>query len=449
MNHRQRGFDLVYDIREEREFLLEELRLFLFLVVFVLALLPGDGPLVVDLERCDEHACEQQEIEPDGGRALVETLLHHDRQRFVADGLCGSRRQAADFERIGSGRHVVIEYRVVGDRAAPLRVVAHEPALYGVELRQRRVEDGESESERILPRGEVDGPGAVHVADEGRTPVVGGDDQFVADAEFGDDQPGVSAFAVEFLGVEADALHASAAKELGLVDEIVSYEECIAMSDMIVVAVPVSIAIRMIPDILDKVDRQVVTDVCSTKEKINDMVRYHPNRKNFVAAHPMAGTEYSGPWAALPGLFDGRAGIICNAEDSDMQAVELVKQMYDCLNMRVIYMRAAHHDMHTAYISHISHITSFALALTVLEKEKNEKNIFDLASGGFSSTVRLAKSNADMWAPIFSQNKENILTVLDTYIEKLQEFKKHIADYDEKGVKDLIHKANKIKRIIR
>ena len=145
-------------------------------------------------------------------------------------------------------------------------------------------------------------------------------------------------FADRVVGVEADALHASAAKELGLVDEIVSYEECIAMSDMIVVAVPVSIAIRMIPDILDKVDRQVVTDVCSTKENINDMVRYHPNRKNFVAAHPMAGTEYSGPWAALPGLFDGRAGIICNAEDSDMQAVELVKQMYDCLNMRVIYI---------------------------------------------------------------------------------------------------------------
>lgn len=123
--------------------------------------------------------------------------------------------------------------------------------------------------------------------------------------------------------------------------------------------------------------------------------------------------------------------------------------MYDSLNMRVIYMRAAHHDVHTAYVSHISHISSFALALTVLEKEKNEKNIFDLASGGFSSTVRLAKSNADMWAPIFSQNKENVLTVLDTYIEKLQEFKQHIASYDEEGVKGLIHKANKIKRIIR
>ena len=256
-------------------------------------------------------------------------------------------------------------------------------------------------------------------------------------------------FADRIVGVENDHLHATAALEIGLVDEIVSLEECISGSDIIVVATPVSAAIRLIPRILDKVDRQVVTDVCSTKEKINEIIHYHPNRKNFVAAHPMAGTEYSGPWAALPGLFDGRAGIICNAEDSDFRAVELIKSMYDCLNMRIIYMRAAHHDVHTAYVSHISHISSFALALTVLEKEKNEKNIFDLASGGFSSTVRLAKSNADMWAPIFSQNKENVLTVLDTYIEKLQEFKKHIGEYDEEGVKNLIYNANKIKRIIR
>ena len=256
-------------------------------------------------------------------------------------------------------------------------------------------------------------------------------------------------FADRVIGVEKDTLHAVAAKELGLVDEVVDYETCVASSDIIVVAVPVSAAIRMIPDILDKVDHQIVTDVCSTKEKINEAVRYHPHRKNFVAAHPMAGTEYSGPWAALPGLFDGRAGIICNAEDSDIRAVELIKQMYDCLNMRIIFMRAAHHDVHTAYISHISHITSFALALTVLEKEKNEKNIFDLASGGFSSTVRLAKSNADMWAPIFSQNKENVLTVLDTYFEKLNDFNKCISEYDEEGIKDLNYKANKIKRIIR
>lgn len=256
-------------------------------------------------------------------------------------------------------------------------------------------------------------------------------------------------FADRVVGVENNHLHAAAAVEIGLVDEVVTLDDCVAQSDIIVVATPVNAAIRLVPEILDKVDAQIVTDVCSTKEKINEIVRYHPKRGNFVASHPMAGTEYSGPWAALPGLFDGRAGIICNAEDSDTRAVETIKRMYDCLNMRIIFMRAAHHDVHTAYVSHISHITSFALALTVLEKEKNEKNIFDLASGGFSSTVRLAKSNADMWAPIFSQNKDNVLTVLDTYIEKLQEFKRYIAAYDEDGVKDLIHKANKIKRIIR
>ena len=256
-------------------------------------------------------------------------------------------------------------------------------------------------------------------------------------------------FADKIVGVESDHLHAAAAQEIGLVEEMVDLDECIRDSDIIVVATPVSAAVRLIPEILDQVDRQVVTDVCSTKQRINELVHYHPNRKNFVAAHPMAGTEYSGPWAALPGLFDGRAGILCNAEDSDIRAVELIKSMYDCLNMRIIYMRAAHHDVHTAYVSHISHISSFALALTVLEKEKNEKNIFDLASGGFSSTVRLAKSNADMWTPIFFQNKENVLTVLDTYIEKLQEFKTLIAGFDEAGMRELIAKANKIKRIIR
>lgn len=256
-------------------------------------------------------------------------------------------------------------------------------------------------------------------------------------------------FADRVVGVENNRLHAAAALEIGLVDEVVSLDDCVEKSDIIVVATPVNVAIRLIPEILDKVGTQIVTDVCSTKEKINEIVHYHPKRGNFVASHPMAGTEYSGPWAALPGLFDGRAGIICNAEDSDIRAVEMIKKMYDCLNMRIIFMRAAHHDVHTAYVSHISHITSFALALTVLEKEKNEKNIFDLASGGFSSTVRLAKSNADMWAPIFSQNKENILTVLDTYMEKLQEFRQNVAAYDENGIKELIRKANKIKRIIR
>ena len=180
-----------------------------------------------------------------------------------------------------------------------------------------------------------------------------------------------------------------------------------------------------------------------------DSVHYHPKRKNYVASHPMAGTEFNGPWAAIPNLFAGRAGIICNAEDSDYKAVELVRSMYDALNMRIIYMRAAHHDVHTAYVSHISHVISFALALTVLDKEKNEKNIFDLASGGFSSTARLSKSNADMWAPIFLQNKDNVLSVLDAYMDKLQQFKVAMQNNDEDALRHLIEDANRIKRILR
>ncbi|MCR4569323.1 MAG: prephenate dehydrogenase/arogenate dehydrogenase family protein, partial [Bacteroidales bacterium] len=164
---------------------------------------------------------------------------------------------------------------------------------------------------------------------------------------------------------------------------------------------------------------------------------------------PMAGTEYSGPWAAMPGLFDGRACIFANSEESSPKAVKTIEELYATLNMRPLYMDAAQHDVHTAYVSHISHVTSFALALTVLDKEKDEKHIFDLASGGFSSTVRLAKSNPDMWVPILTQNRDNVLRVMDTYIDKMKAFRDAVADYDEDRVRSLIEEANKIKKIIR
>lgn len=257
-------------------------------------------------------------------------------------------------------------------------------------------------------------------------------------------------FADHFIGYDYSELNGMTAQRIGLVDEIVSYEDLIKKSDLIILAVPVSAATKLLSDILDKIqDHQIVVDICSTKEKLVDSVHYHPKRKNYVASHPMAGTEFSGPWAAIPNLFAGRAGIICNAEDSDFKAVETVTKMYDCLNMRVIHMRAAHHDVHTAYVSHISHVISFALALTVLDKEKNEKNIFDLASGGFASTARLAKSNADMWVPIFMQNKENVISVLDSYMEKLNLFKEALNNHDEEALRKLIDDANRIKRILR
>lgn len=262
------------------------------------------------------------------------------------------------------------------------------------------------------------------------------------------------AFADTILGVEAEPVNAAAAMKMGLADEMVSYEECVRRSDIIVVAVPVGTAVRMVCDILDKFrdsgDKdKIVIDVCSTKEQIILASHYHPCRGQFVSTHPMAGTEYSGPWAAMPNLFDGRACIFANSEESSPKALKTIENMYGVLNMRPIYMNASNHDLHTAYVSHISHVTSFALALTVLDKEKDEKHIFDLASGGFSSTVRLAKSNADMWVPILTQNHDNVLQVIDTYIDKMKEFREAIADFDEAKVRSLINEANKIKKIIR
>ena len=261
-------------------------------------------------------------------------------------------------------------------------------------------------------------------------------------------------FAQKVVGVEADPVNASAAKQIGLVDEIVSLEECVAESDIVVLAVPVGAAVKLLSNVLDayqaaQTEDKVVIDVCSTKEMLADSVKYHPFRKQYVATHPMAGTEYSGPWAAMPGLFDGHACIICDAQESSNKAVRKIESMYDALNMRAIYMNSSNHDVHTAYVSHISHVTSFALALTVLDKEKDEKHIFDLASGGFSSTVRLAKSNPDMWVPILTQNRDNVLHVMDTYIEKMNAFREAIAEGDEDAIRGLIDEANRIRRIIR
>ncbi|MBQ9193837.1 MAG: prephenate dehydrogenase [Bacteroidales bacterium] len=262
-------------------------------------------------------------------------------------------------------------------------------------------------------------------------------------------------FAERVLGVEKEPLNAAAAKQIGLVDEVVSYEECIGRAGIVVVAIPVGAAVKTVCDVLDRFQAaeakdKIVIDVCSTKEQVCQATRYHPCRAQFVSTHPMAGTEYSGPWAAMPGLFDGRACIFANSEESSPKALKTIEELYDALNMRPIYMNANQHDVHTAYVSHISHVTSFALALTVLDKEREgEKHIFDLASGGFSSTVRLAKSSADMWVPILTQNRENVLHVMDTYIEKMQEFREAVDQFDEDRVRALIEEANRIKKIIR
>jgi prephenate dehydrogenase len=253
----------------------------------------------------------------------------------------------------------------------------------------------------------------------------------------------------KLIGVDASKEHEAKALELELVDEVLPIDEAIAQSDVIVLAIPVDLMTDLLPKILDKVTGQIVLDLGSTKLQLTEAVVNHPKRGRYVATHPMWGTEYSGPAAAVRGAFENKAVIICNEYESDTDALEWVKYMYKKIGMHLLSMEAKAHDLHAAYISHISHITSFALANTVLEKEKEENAIFELASAGFESTVRLAKSNPAMWVPIFLQNKENVLDVLNEHIEQLKKFRDSIRDDKHNDLKDLIEHANKIKRILK
>ncbi len=251
------------------------------------------------------------------------------------------------------------------------------------------------------------------------------------------------------IGVEANSVHAHQAISLGLVDECATLEKAVKEADIILLATPIGVAQQLLPIILDHVDKQVVFDVGSTKHSICETIAKHPNRKRFVASHPMWGTENSGPTAAVKNAFVNKATVICSKEESAVDAVALVEKIYGILQMHILYMDAAAHDMHVAYVSHISHITSFALANTVLEKEREEDAIFELASGGFESTVRLAKSNAAMWVPIFMQNRDNVLDVLNEHIAQLKKFKACLEKENFDYLQELIENANGIRRILK
>ncbi len=256
-------------------------------------------------------------------------------------------------------------------------------------------------------------------------------------------------FAETVIGVDAKEEHQQKALDLGLVDEILPLEEAVKKSHIVMLAIPVNACVKVLPQILDWVDQQVVIDAGSTKGSLIEAVKNHPKRKRYVPTHPMWGTEYSGPEAAIRGGFVNKATVICSKEDSDEDAVAIAEELYKTLGMHLVYMNAAAHDVHVAYISHISHITSFALANTVLEKEKEEDAIFELASAGFESTVRLAKSNPAMWVPIFMQNKENVLDVLNEHISQLRKFKACLEKENYEYLQELIENANKIRRIIK
>lgn len=251
------------------------------------------------------------------------------------------------------------------------------------------------------------------------------------------------------IGVDASEENANKALELELVDEILPLDEAVSQADVIVLSVPVDVMMTVLPGILDNIEKQIVLDMGSTKSQLIEIIKSHPRRGRYVATHPMWGTEYSGPQAAVRGAYENKAVIICNQEESDADAVDWVKHMYKKIGMHLLEMEAAAHDLHAAYVSHISHITSFALANTVLEKEKEDSAIFEMASAGFESTVRLAKSNPAMWVPIFMQNRTNVLDVLNEHIEQLKRFRNSLSKGDEEELKQLIGEANKIKRIIK
>jgi len=257
--------------------------------------------------------------------------------------------------------------------------------------------------------------------------------------------------ASHLIGLENNPSYAKRALELGLVDVIAAdLASAVAPANLIIVAVPMDAMLTILPQVLDLVtDGQIAIDVGSTKHNLLAAVAGHPRRRQFVAVHPMAGTEYSGPDAAVRGLFEGKTLVVCDADASHPAAVAMVEALFRALPMRVLHLGAADHDLHTAYVSHISHLTSFALALTVLEKEqRGEQRIFDLAGGGFASTVRLAKSAPATWVPIFRQNRENVLDVLDEHLVQLNKLRDLLAGQDYAGLTTQLEQANEIRKII-
>ena len=258
-----------------------------------------------------------------------------------------------------------------------------------------------------------------------------------------------SGIATELYGIDQNSDHAKKAVELGLVDKVLAEDEDLSKADLIILAIPVNAINAFLPMLLDAVNKEaVVIDTGSTKSSICRSVALHLKRNQLVAAHQIAGTENSGPTAAFSGLFHGKTNIICEQEKSSSSALALAKRVFDALGMNTIFMEPEEHDKHVAYVSHLSHVSSFLLGQTVLDIEKDEKNIFNLAGSGFASTVRLAKSSPEMWAPIFEQNAEYLSQALLEYIMHLQRFHYHLLKKDTKELVNTMTKANEIRRIL-
>lgn len=250
-------------------------------------------------------------------------------------------------------------------------------------------------------------------------------------------------------GVDTTPDHIIDAIAIGLIDEEGSIEE-LQDADLVVLSIPVDVATTVLPKILDRIgDNTLVIDMGSTKAAICECVETHERRRNFLACHPIAGTEFSGPKAAIEGLYHGKTNIICEVEKTSFKLQEKALDLFRSLGMRIRYMDPVSHDKHIAYVSHLSHISSFMLGKTVIDKEKNERDIFDMAGSGFASTVRLAKSNPTTWTSIFKQNRENILETLEEYITNLENFRELMRQEDFTGVHQEMKNTNHIKEILK
>lgn len=254
---------------------------------------------------------------------------------------------------------------------------------------------------------------------------------------------------VTVYGIESNKANLAEALSLGIIDKTATYQD-LQLADMVIVSIPVDVMVTELPAILDAVHEDcVVFDVGSTKSLICKVLEGHPKRRNFLACHPIAGTEFSGPSAAIHNLFKDKTNIICEVELTAFKLQERALKVFQAVGMRIRYMNPVAHDKHIAYVSHLSHISSFMLGKTVIEKEKNERDIFDMAGSGFESTVRLAKSSPAMWTPIFKQNKENVVETLEEYIQNLTAFKEMLQKDDYEGIYNEMNNTNKIKGILK
>ncbi|MGB6036130.1 MAG: prephenate dehydrogenase [Cryomorphaceae bacterium] len=250
-------------------------------------------------------------------------------------------------------------------------------------------------------------------------------------------------------GIDHNPAHLAEAKKLGVIHEAATFAD-LSQADFVFITIPVDASLNLIPEVLDIIhDDAVVIDAGSTKQSICEAVAEHPKRRNFLAAHPIAGTEFSGPNAALKGWYKDKTNIICEVEKTAFKLQEKALDIFAKIGMRIRYMDPVSHDRHIAYVSHLSHISSFMLGKTVIEKEKNERDIFDMAGSGFESTVRLAKSSPAMWTPIFEQNKTNVIETLEEYIRNLERFKQLMQEDNFKAIYEEMESANHIGKILK